>query len=165
MFWRPSCLSALYQHPENQCKYYDLYAVSEENILSVDGNALAPWHLLYTGLLDKKSKKVFHMFISMNLINFNFKKEKGKEAFSVKVPSLLERPKMIQRFFGVFALSIWGDQEHNSFEMVTRMPHVRQWNAPHTHTHFQIVNWRLADAKCILNMQRWCFPSNLNMSP
>lgn len=66
------------------------------------------------------------MFISMNLINFNFKKEKGKEAFSVKVPSLLERPNMIQRFFGVFVLSIWGDQEHNSFEMVTRMPHVRQ---------------------------------------
>lgn len=101
-----------------------------------------PLQFIIYRFIRQKSKKIFHMFISMNLISFNFKKEKWREAFNVKVPSLSERPNMIQRFFEVFALSVWGDQEHDSFEVVLRMPHVRQWNAPPPppNTYFQIVN-------------------------
>lgn len=75
------------------------------------------------------------MFISMNMVTFHFKKEEWREAFSVKVSSPFERPNMTQRFWGIFGIVYMGNQEHNSFEVVTRMPHVTQWNAsPHTHT-------------------------------
>lgn len=60
------------------------------------------------------------------MMTFNFEKVKGREAFSVKVPSLFERPNMTQRFWGDFGIVYMGNQEHNSFEVVTRMPHVRQ---------------------------------------
>lgn len=36
------------------------------------------------------------MLISMNMITFNFKNQKGTQAFNVKVPSLFDRPSMTQ---------------------------------------------------------------------
>lgn len=67
------------------------------------------------------------MFISMNMITFNFKKERGREAFCVKVSSLFESPNVTQMFWGgFFCILYMGKQEHNSFEVVTRMPQVIQ---------------------------------------
>lgn len=44
----------------------------------------------------------FQMLISMNMITSNFKNQKGRGAFSVKVPSLFERPSMTQRALYLF---------------------------------------------------------------
>lgn len=66
------------------------------------------------------------MFVSTYMITFSFKKEKGREYFSVKFPFYLKGEIQLIGFWGFFALCTWGGQEHSSFELVTRVPHARQ---------------------------------------